>query len=803
MKKEVIINKLIEKGIIKSENDIDKDLEVFISLGIEYDIDEILQSDLLEKYGAKIISECIKLRPRAKLSDTRFRNGMSIEDMEVYCKIKQANPELDIVKNDKFLHSINKDYIAKYGAKDLGFIIEKIDILSNYTHRDENGNKIGSRGGNFFYNSNERDNPSVDNAFRYNITQNQLKKLKRIVEQYPNFKFEIIDELSELEEFWNLDDETFKNILTGGKYYYENKFQQICLKEIIINGKLDKWLEIKKENDFLPKDYIFLDGEIVKQFSLDELRILSTNDSNWWNEITIRKSIEYGTLKNIVSYIKDEISRYEESEHFSRSKFSINIKKPENCTDENIELFGGIENIEKFGNEILENEEYLKNYKYIKENYGQMSFLDINVIQVLSDENVRKIGYENIFKFFNNEGYGHWEKFKNIPETITKEELDKVIEVYGEIPLYKGFYNEKIIKEIKKAREEKKEINFENEWIQESSLSYILENGLEENIVTILNTNIDMFTVKDYYGRKELQYNRLKLMTPKILEELGIENTARIANLGNFEIILEAQQKDLLNKWKSKIDSAKEEEKDIIFSIGSVLLLDEKNDDLSIDEIKRINYVLGLEEEYKNEVEEIIKENPEYIRLLEIPNILFDGIINGYFKIYRIKENLEDISSKYREFEEIKNIIGNENFIKLINSEDMQGSERLYNKMQQSYQNHTLENWKKLLEIDDTFIPIEVEFLDGTLFIRNSAEDIMDLNKQGYTDRLKDLIKDYPKCLLAIYNIKELLELDKRVLLSAKNAIDNEKLDKEIISLMQDKNVSNNLKQYIKEVLLV
>ena len=266
MEKENIIDKLIEKGLIENESDISEDLQRFISLKRYYNIDEILQSNLLEKYGAKILNECIELKPNGKLMDTRFYNGMPIEDMEIYCQIKQANPELDIAKNDRYLHSIDKEHIKKYGAKDLGFIIDKIDILSHYNNRDENGNRVGSGGSSFFGNSNERRSPNVDNAFRYNVTEVQLEKLKRIAKQYPDFKFKIFDELFELKEFWNLDDETFKDILTEWKYHYKSEDQQEYLKDIIISGNLDEWLKIKKEKDFLPNDAIFLDKNLIERF---------------------------------------------------------------------------------------------------------------------------------------------------------------------------------------------------------------------------------------------------------------------------------------------------------------------------------------------------------------------------------------------------------------------------------------------------------------------------------------------------------------------------------------------------------
>ena len=266
MEKEDIINKLIEKGIIKNENDINEDLERFISLRRYYNIDEILQSDLLEKYGAKVLNECIKLKADDKLRNTRFEKGMSIEDMEIYCQIKQANPELDIVKNDRYLHSIDKKYIKKYGPEDLGFIIDKIDIFSYYNDIDENGNRVDK---NFYglHNSNERKSPNIDNAFRYNINEIQLEKLKRIAEQYPDFEFSIFDELFELEQFWDLDDETFKDILTSGRYYYGYGTQQEYLKDIIISGNLDEWLKIKKQNDFLPNNVIFFDKNLTERFN--------------------------------------------------------------------------------------------------------------------------------------------------------------------------------------------------------------------------------------------------------------------------------------------------------------------------------------------------------------------------------------------------------------------------------------------------------------------------------------------------------------------------------------------------------
>ena len=149
--------------------------------------------------------------------------------------------------------------------KTLGFIIEKIDILSHWYFRGENGN-IGAPIGDGFLNSNQRSSPNVDNAFRYNVTEAQLKKLKRIAKQYPDFKFHIFDELFDLKQFWDLDDETFKDILTDGRYYSYSIKQQQYLKDIIVSGKLDKWLEIKKKNDFLPRSAIFLDQNLTERF---------------------------------------------------------------------------------------------------------------------------------------------------------------------------------------------------------------------------------------------------------------------------------------------------------------------------------------------------------------------------------------------------------------------------------------------------------------------------------------------------------------------------------------------------------
>lgn len=180
MKEAIIINKLKEKGIIDSENNLNEELQDYVYLlSMYYPEDiakQILESDLLNKYGIEILNECIGLRSRGKLINTRFEKKMPLEYIEIYCKIKQENPKLDIVKHDKYLYSINKEYLERYDIKDLGFIIEKINILSNYY--------------------------PVDKSIAYNISSSQLDKLKRISEKNPDFKFEISDELFKLDEFW-------------------------------------------------------------------------------------------------------------------------------------------------------------------------------------------------------------------------------------------------------------------------------------------------------------------------------------------------------------------------------------------------------------------------------------------------------------------------------------------------------------------------------------------------------------------------------------------------------------------------
>lgn len=258
MEREEIINKLIENGIIENESDINEELEEFVSLRRYYNIDDILQSGLLEKYDLKIINECIRLKPSGKLRDTPIDYIMPVEEMDVYCQIKQANPDLDITENDRYLYSLKREYIEKYGAEDLGFIIGKIDILS-HTFND-------GWSGSSWSHSNERRKSNIDDNFRYNFTKEQLDKIKRIAKQYPDFKFEIYDEIFELEEFWNLDDETFKDILTAGKYY-KTDFQQEYLKDIITTGNLDKWLEIKKSNDFLPRSAIYFNQKVLERFN--------------------------------------------------------------------------------------------------------------------------------------------------------------------------------------------------------------------------------------------------------------------------------------------------------------------------------------------------------------------------------------------------------------------------------------------------------------------------------------------------------------------------------------------------------
>lgn len=531
-----------------------------------------------------------------------------------------------------------------------------------------------------------------------------------------------------------------------------------------------------------------------------------------YNDI-IKIGIQAGTIKNILAEIKSYLEQEDKS-------FVLKMERPELYTDKNIKIFGSIENIEGFGKKILENEEYLKNYKYIKEHYGQLIFQSYSdLVPILSDANVKRIGYENIFKFFNNKDKDFYndrnynEKFKNIPEDITKEELDKVIEVYGEIPQDKVFYDEKIITNYKKAKSENKKINK----LSGNSLEYIIENGLLENLVTILTIDFDKFMFKDKDGIDRLYCDRFKLMNPKIQEQLGLENSAKIANLDNIEMVLEAEEKNLLDKWRIRIESTeKDEDKDIIYSIKSLLLLDEKNNDLSIDEIKRISdNILLMEDKDKKQIEDIIKNNPEYIRLLEIPNILLDkerrhygrtirkGLYSDYD--YSVRENLSEISLKYAEFQEIRNTIGKNKCIKLIDEAGEYYIERLYAMMQEAHKNNKLKTWSKLLEVDNHFVPEDVIFLDENFFINNSLEDIVNSigrkkMRIGQSWELSRRLKEYPQYLLAVYSIEELLNLDEKFLADVRDDRYDKELNYRILALMKDKNTSNNLKKLIREI---
>ena len=113
--------------------------------------------------------------------------------------------------------------------------------------------------------------------------------------------------------------------------------------------------------------------------SIDELYILSTANQQPYDRHgksiynIIKIGIQAGTIKNILAEIKSYLEREDKS-------FVLKMKRPELYTDKNIKIFGSIENIEDFGQEILENEEYLKNYKYIKEHYGQLNFSIIKII---------------------------------------------------------------------------------------------------------------------------------------------------------------------------------------------------------------------------------------------------------------------------------------------------------------------------------------------------------------------------------------------------------------------------------------
>lgn len=68
MKREVIIEKLIQKQIIDSENNLNDDVEKLIFLlennyPTEKMAVEILESDLMSKYDLNILNECIDLKP--------------------------------------------------------------------------------------------------------------------------------------------------------------------------------------------------------------------------------------------------------------------------------------------------------------------------------------------------------------------------------------------------------------------------------------------------------------------------------------------------------------------------------------------------------------------------------------------------------------------------------------------------------------------------------------------------------------------------------------------------------------------
>ena len=94
---------------------------------------------------------------------------------------------------------------------------------------------------------------------KYNFSQSQLEKLGRIMEKDPDFKFTIFDKLFKLDEFWNLDDQTFKDILTRKKYYWDSIEQQEYLYDIIVDGKLQEWLNIKEKKIFYRKiQYILM-----------------------------------------------------------------------------------------------------------------------------------------------------------------------------------------------------------------------------------------------------------------------------------------------------------------------------------------------------------------------------------------------------------------------------------------------------------------------------------------------------------------------------------------------------------------
>lgn len=333
-------------------------------------------------------------------------------------------------------------------------------------------------------------------------------------------------------------------------------------------------------------------------------------------------------------------------------------------------------------------------------------------------------------------------------------------------------------------------MDFNNRWINDNILDYILENGLENNIVTIFNTNFDNFIIKNRF-----EYKVLKVMNPNVYAELGIENAAQILKKGNIDTLIAIKDNEvLLRNWKKMLDNAPEESKDIIYSINTPLLLDEKNGDLTIEEIKKIEDVINDNNNIIGSIEKLIENHPEYIRLLEIPEILLD-IKTGWY--HHIRENIDDIDAIYEKFQIIRNTFGVNKFATLASSVDSYDSLNLYNMMIEAYQNGTIENWKKLLEVDTKFKPYYISFLSNGFFYNNTLEEIMSLNKLSCAKQI-DLM---PKSLYYVYSIKEIKNMDTWQLEEITSDRDMQVDNNKLLSIFENKKYKDNLKETVKEAI--
>lgn len=579
-----ILNKLIETQKIKL---FDKNLSDFFREIKGYSEDYIIRlidSDILQKCNInKIIDGLEEFKRNHQL------DNLSLEQLKVYAMIKEKIPYFTFWDYDRDYESLKKENIERFEVEDLAFICMRIK----------------------------------GDCDKFNITDSQLEKLKSILKGNNDIQLKISKELFERSEFWNLDD---KFILENREYLANDK-----ILNFIKAGKIDKLVEINKEHRFIPSYPIVLDDRLLKPFSLEELR----NISGASNAGVLDYAEKIGTLDNLISVLS---TGKDKAEILSRHSASF-------YTDENLELFGAI-NIGKGGfkvyEEILENEEYLNNFIHIKNTYGD--FLPFGA-EILSNENIARFGYERIYTLFGctdkKEQWDNRKKYECIPENFTKEQIDRALNLFGELPDKKEWYNENFLQNC-----EKNNIKFP---LKNRNIEIILENGREENVPYLLTLDLDKLKNENvsWYSLEKM----LGFLNKEIVDTVGYDTLRQICAQGKVGLLERIYEQGNLPKWKNLIDNA--EDKSSVINLNLIELLDDKvNKDLTYEQIEKINKMFSVYNK-KEKLKEFginLSEKPEHLQLLSLE----------YYQKNLREMTSEEIDKDYEIFEQIKSVLGTE-----------------------------------------------------------------------------------------------------------------------------------------------